>query len=65
MSGANENKVIKLGSIPTDKGLLDTQGFRVYSIYGVGNTITVNTGGISGPGNGLYVVVEKWKPNQN
>ena len=58
------NNVVKLGSIPTEGGLLDRQGMRVYSIYGVGNTITVDTGGISGPGNGLYVVVTEEVDNE-
>ena len=50
--------MIQLGSIPTEKGLLRTEGFRVYSINGVGTTVCSNGGGLAGPGRGLYVVAE-------
>ena len=39
------NRLIQLGSLPTKNGFLNKQGYYVYSIHGVSNTITRDTGG--------------------
>lgn len=49
---------IKLGYIETPTCKKDSQGYRVYSIFGISSTITSNGGGIGGKG-GLFVVIRK------
>ena len=55
----NENKEIRIGSIPTKNGLLNKQGYIVYSIYGCAITITNDSGGIEHNKGGLFLVINK------
>ena len=50
---------IKLGGIETPTGKQDTQGYRVYSIFGTSLAITNDSGGLGHNKGGLFLVVRK------
>ena len=52
------NTLIQLGSIITPDGLDNTQGYRVYSINGVGLSIRADGGGLD-KGVGLVMIIRK------
>jgi len=54
---------IKLGSIPTKNGVLDKQGYNVYSIYGICACITNDSGGIGHNKGGLFLLINKVNDN--